>query len=89
MSDAPGAAAVRVLVVDDQELIRTGLRGRLRERFGFQIVGELASGAGIVEAVQALVGTATGLGGITGLIHAAGVSPTQASPATILRPAGH
>jgi NAD(P)-dependent dehydrogenase (short-subunit alcohol dehydrogenase family) len=37
------------------------------------------------EAVQALVETATGLGDITGLIHAAGVSPTQASPATILR----
>src|SRR3954454_21347104 len=37
------------------------------------------------EAVQALVETATGLGDITGLIHAAGVSPTQASPATILK----
>jgi NAD(P)-dependent dehydrogenase (short-subunit alcohol dehydrogenase family) len=35
--------------------------------------------------VQALVVTATGLGEITGLIHAAGVSPTQASPATILK----
>jgi NAD(P)-dependent dehydrogenase (short-subunit alcohol dehydrogenase family) len=37
------------------------------------------------EAVQALVATATGLGNVTGLIHAAGVSPTQASPATILK----
>ena len=37
------------------------------------------------EAVQALVETATRLGDITGLIHAAGVSPTQASPATILK----
>jgi NAD(P)-dependent dehydrogenase (short-subunit alcohol dehydrogenase family) len=36
------------------------------------------------EAVQALVETATGLGNVTGLIHAAGVSPTQTSPATIL-----
>jgi NAD(P)-dependent dehydrogenase (short-subunit alcohol dehydrogenase family) len=36
------------------------------------------------DAVQALVETATGLGNVTGLIHAAGVSPTQASPATIL-----
>jgi NAD(P)-dependent dehydrogenase (short-subunit alcohol dehydrogenase family) len=35
--------------------------------------------------VQALVRTATGLGTIAGLIHAAGVSPSQASPATILR----
>ena len=37
------------------------------------------------EAVHALVGTATGLGEVTGLIHAAGVSPSQASPSTILR----
>jgi len=45
---------VRVLLVDDQELIRTGLRGILRERFGFQIVGELADGAGVVESVAEL-----------------------------------
>ena len=37
------------------------------------------------EAVHSLVETATGLGDVTGLIHAAGVSPTQASPATILK----
>jgi NAD(P)-dependent dehydrogenase (short-subunit alcohol dehydrogenase family) len=37
------------------------------------------------EAVHALVEKATGLGDVTGLIHAAGVSPTQASPATILK----
>ncbi len=37
------------------------------------------------EAVQALVETATGLSDVTGLIHAAGVSPSQASPATILK----
>lgn len=36
-------------------------------------------------AVQALVETAQGLGNITGLVHAAGVSPSQASPATILK----
>lgn len=36
------------------------------------------------DSVQALVETATALGGITGLIHAAGVSPSQAAPATIL-----
>ena len=34
--------------------------------------------------VAALVELATGLGDVTGLIHAAGVSPSQASPATIL-----
>ena len=36
------------------------------------------------QSVHALVETATVLGDITGVIHAAGVSPTQASPATIL-----
>jgi NAD(P)-dependent dehydrogenase (short-subunit alcohol dehydrogenase family) len=35
--------------------------------------------------VHGLVATATRLGDITGMIHAAGVSPTQASPATILK----
>src|SRR5271165_4385572 len=37
------------------------------------------------EAVHELVKMATDLGDVTGLIHAAGVSPTQASPATILK----
>jgi NAD(P)-dependent dehydrogenase (short-subunit alcohol dehydrogenase family) len=37
------------------------------------------------EAVHALVETATKLGDVTALVHAAGLSPTQASPATILK----
>jgi len=37
------------------------------------------------EAIEALAAKAAGLGEITGLIHAAGVSPSQASPATILK----
>jgi len=37
------------------------------------------------EAVRSLVEKATGIGGVTGLIHAAGVSPSQASPAAILK----
>lgn len=37
------------------------------------------------ESVQALVETAESIGEITGVIHAAGVSPTQASPETILK----
>jgi len=41
--------------------------------------------ASLRQAVHALVETATGLGDVTGLIHAAGVSPTQASPAPILK----
>jgi NAD(P)-dependent dehydrogenase (short-subunit alcohol dehydrogenase family) len=37
------------------------------------------------QSVNALVETATALGSVTGVIHAAGVSPSQASPATILK----
>jgi NAD(P)-dependent dehydrogenase (short-subunit alcohol dehydrogenase family) len=37
------------------------------------------------ESVHALVQAATALGDVTGVIHAAGVSPTQASPVTILK----
>jgi NAD(P)-dependent dehydrogenase (short-subunit alcohol dehydrogenase family) len=37
------------------------------------------------KSVHALVETATAIGDITGVIHAAGVSPSQASPATILK----
>jgi NAD(P)-dependent dehydrogenase (short-subunit alcohol dehydrogenase family) len=36
------------------------------------------------ESVHALVETATTFGDVTGVVHAAGVSPSQASPATIL-----
>jgi hypothetical protein len=36
------------------------------------------------ESVHALVDTATTFGDVTGVIHAAGVSPSQASPTTIL-----
>ena len=36
------------------------------------------------KSVHALIKTATAIGPVTGLIHAAGVSPSQASPSTIL-----
>ena len=42
---------IRILLVDDQELVRAGLRSILRARFGFEIVGELSDGSGIVAAV--------------------------------------
>jgi DNA-binding NarL/FixJ family response regulator len=43
---------IRILLVDDQELVRAGLRGILRERFGFQIVGECGDGSGVLAAVR-------------------------------------
>ena len=45
---------VKVLLVDDQELIRAGLRGILRPSYGFEIVGELGDGTGVVESVTEL-----------------------------------
>jgi DNA-binding NarL/FixJ family response regulator len=45
---------IRILLVDDQELVRTGLRGILREAFGFDVVGECADGREVPAAVGAL-----------------------------------
>jgi DNA-binding NarL/FixJ family response regulator len=45
---------IRVLLVDDQELVRAGLRGILRGRFGFDIVGECGDGSTVAAAVEAL-----------------------------------
>jgi DNA-binding NarL/FixJ family response regulator len=45
---------IRVLLVDDQELVRTGLRGILRAQFGFDIVGECADGSEVIAAVESL-----------------------------------
>jgi DNA-binding NarL/FixJ family response regulator/DNA-binding SARP family transcriptional activator len=43
----------RVLLVDDQELVRSGLRGILRARDGFVIAGECADGAEVPAALAA------------------------------------
>ena len=44
---------IRVLLVDDQELVRAGLRGILRAPFGFEVVGECADGGEVIAAVEA------------------------------------
>ena len=41
---------IRVQVVDDQELVRAGLRGILRPEFGFDIVAECADGSEVAAA---------------------------------------
>lgn len=46
-------SVVRVLLVDDQDLVRAGLRGILREQFGFVIAGECADGSEVLAAVDA------------------------------------
>ncbi len=45
---------IRVLLVDDQELVRTGLRGILRTQFGFEIAGECSDGSEVIAAVESL-----------------------------------
>jgi DNA-binding NarL/FixJ family response regulator len=45
---------IRVLIVDDQELVRAGLRGILRARYGFDVVGECGDGAMVPAAVTTL-----------------------------------
>ena len=42
---------IRVLLVDDQELVRAGLRLILSSEFGFEVVSEAADGAAAVDAV--------------------------------------
>jgi DNA-binding NarL/FixJ family response regulator len=44
---------IRVLLVDDQELVRAGLRGILLSRLGFDIVGECADGSEAVATLRA------------------------------------
>lgn len=44
---------IRVVLVDDQELVRAGLRGILLERLGFTIVGECSDGSEVLSTVSA------------------------------------
>jgi DNA-binding NarL/FixJ family response regulator len=48
------SGAIKVLLVDDQELVKAGLRGILRSQFGFDVVGECADGGEVIAAVDAL-----------------------------------
>lgn len=58
-STTNGDRLVRVVLVDDQELVRSGLRRILRRRDGFEIVAECGDGG---EVPGALDGLATGTG---------------------------
>jgi DNA-binding NarL/FixJ family response regulator len=42
---------IRVMLVDDQELVRAGLRGILRAQYGFDVVAECTDGSQAVQAV--------------------------------------
>ena len=51
---APADALIRVLLVDDQELVRSGLTRILRRRDGFSVVGECDDGDQVEAAVEEL-----------------------------------
>ncbi|GGU21618.1 response regulator transcription factor [Nocardioides albus] len=53
MTAVNGSAPIRVIVVDDQELVRSGLRRILRRRDGLEIVAECADGSEVVAALSA------------------------------------
>ncbi len=78
------SAGKHVVVADLHDQNAEAAAGVMRDA-GFEVstaTVNVSSG----ESVHALVETATGLGGVTGVIHAAGVSPSQASPATASAP---
>jgi DNA-binding NarL/FixJ family response regulator len=53
LDDAPhGQDELRVLLVDDHDLFRTGLRNLLEEQGGLQVLGEAANGAEAVRLVR-------------------------------------
>lgn len=52
------ATPVRVVLVDDQELVRSGLRRILRRRDGFEIVAECADGSEVPRALADLAAAA-------------------------------
>ncbi|MYV99997.1 response regulator transcription factor [Streptomyces sp. SID3343] len=77
--------SIRLLIVDDQELIRTGLRLFLETKDEFTVVGEAADGDEVLEAVRALRPDVVlmdirmpRMDGVeaTARLHAAGISPT-------------
>jgi len=45
---------IRVLLVDDQPLVRTGLRAILRPEYGFEVAGECGDGASVADEVDRL-----------------------------------
>lgn len=53
MTPVNGSSPIRVVVVDDQELVRSGLRRILRRRDGLEIVAECGDGSEVVAALEA------------------------------------
>jgi NAD(P)-dependent dehydrogenase (short-subunit alcohol dehydrogenase family) len=77
------SAGKRVLLADLSQQ-NADAAAKVLNDAGFE-VSTATVGVSSRESVRRLVQTATGLGGVSGIIHAAGVSPTQALPARFFR----
>jgi DNA-binding NarL/FixJ family response regulator len=73
--------SLRVLIVDDHDLFRTGLRNLLEDQ-GVQVVGEAAGGAEAVRIVRELAPDVVvmdlnmpGMGGVEATRHISGIAP--------------
>src|SRR5262249_50617252 len=80
-AEGRSAESLRVLIVDDHDLFRTGLRNLLEEQ-GVQIVGEAAGGAEAVKIVRELAPDVVvmdldmpGMGGVDATRHITGIAP--------------
>ncbi|MFJ7004349.1 SDR family oxidoreductase [Streptomyces albidoflavus] len=73
----------RLLLADFDEATLAAVAGRLRGR-GHEVVTQ-AVDVSSASSVTALAEAAAGLGPVTQVVHTAGLSPVQASPAAVLR----
>ena len=77
-------SAGKHVLVADQRQENASTAAKILSDAGFE-VSTATVDVSLRKSVHALVNTATAIGVVTGVIHAAGVSPTQASPTTILK----
>jgi DNA-binding NarL/FixJ family response regulator len=79
---------IRVLIVDDQDLVRAGLRGILHSRYGFDVVGECNNGAAVPLAVGSLhpdvVLMDIRMPGVDGVVATERLRASQNSPPVIV-----
>ena len=80
-AEGQGAESLRVLIVDDHDLFRTGLRNLLEEQ-GVQILGEAAGGNEAVRMVRELAPDVVvmdlnmpGMGGVEATRHITSIAP--------------
>ncbi len=84
MAIARRVSAGKHILLADLRQENADAAAKVLSEAGFEVSTAIVDIASRVS-VHALVEIATSIGGVTGLIHAAGVSPSQASPSTIFK----